>query len=104
MGDAFVSQPEFFETDIGESLLARTETLATFRELGPPDLCQVVKTTDPSGKSSAKDVRPAQARATPAPRVRTDFSGRLDPITTCRAWTRRHQQHWRPTSTRSITS
>lgn len=56
MGDAFVSQPEFFEAEIGESLIARTETLATFRELGPPDLCQVVKTTDSSGRSSTKDV------------------------------------------------
>lgn len=30
--------PEFFESEIGESLSARTESLVTFRELGPPDL------------------------------------------------------------------
>ncbi|KAJ3143095.1 hypothetical protein HK100_011394 [Physocladia obscura] len=35
--------PELFETDSGESLIARTESLATFRELGPPDLCRIEK-------------------------------------------------------------
>ncbi|KAJ3227800.1 hypothetical protein HK099_000054 [Clydaea vesicula] len=35
--------PEFFENEIGECLAARTESLATFRELGPPDLCHIVK-------------------------------------------------------------
>ncbi|KAI8923972.1 Chs5p-Arf1p-binding proteins-domain-containing protein [Entophlyctis helioformis] len=35
--------PEFFENEIGEALAARTESLATFRELGPPDLCHIVK-------------------------------------------------------------
>ncbi|KAI8805086.1 Chs5p-Arf1p-binding proteins-domain-containing protein [Cladochytrium replicatum] len=35
--------PEFFENDISECLAARTESLATFRELGPPDLCHVLK-------------------------------------------------------------
>lgn len=43
MGDSFVSQPEFFEIDVGESLISRTETLASFRELGPPDLCHFIK-------------------------------------------------------------
>ncbi|TPX37621.1 hypothetical protein SmJEL517_g00625 [Synchytrium microbalum] len=36
--------PEFFENELGESIQARTESLATFRELGPPDLCHVLKT------------------------------------------------------------
>lgn len=45
MSDLFKDIPEFVELDIGESLAARTETLPTFRELGPPDLCQVVKTS-----------------------------------------------------------
>ncbi|KAJ3199494.1 hypothetical protein HDU82_000372, partial [Entophlyctis luteolus] len=35
--------PELFENDPGESLIARTELLATFRELGPPDLCRIDK-------------------------------------------------------------
>ncbi|KIR98993.1 ChAPs family protein [Cryptococcus deuterogattii 2001/935-1] len=43
MSELFKDIPEFVETDIGESLAARTETLGTFRELGPPDLCHVVK-------------------------------------------------------------
>ncbi|KAI8909184.1 Chs5p-Arf1p-binding proteins-domain-containing protein [Gorgonomyces haynaldii] len=34
---------EFFENDINEAIAARTEALSTFRELGPPDLCHVVK-------------------------------------------------------------
>lgn len=53
MGDAFVAQPEFFEADLGESLNSRTESLASFRELGPPDLCHVIKTT---GRTGSKDV------------------------------------------------
>ncbi|KAH6574808.1 hypothetical protein BASA50_006830 [Batrachochytrium salamandrivorans] len=40
--------PEFFETVIGECLVARTESLPTFRELGPPDLCHVVKSNPKS--------------------------------------------------------
>ncbi|TFY80973.1 hypothetical protein EWM64_g3038 [Hericium alpestre] len=54
MADAnFKDIPEIFEVDIGESLLARTEALSTFRELGPPDLCHVVKST---GKSGQRDL------------------------------------------------
>ncbi|PWN22373.1 chaps-domain-containing protein [Microstroma glucosiphilum] len=53
MGDAFVAQPEFFEADLGESLNSRTESLASFRELGPPDLCHVIKTT---GRTGSKDI------------------------------------------------
>ncbi|KAF8217698.1 chaps-domain-containing protein [Mycena galopus ATCC 62051] len=44
---------ELFEVDLGESLTARTESLSTFRELGPPDLCHVVKST---GKAGQRDI------------------------------------------------
>ncbi|KAF8183107.1 Chs5p-Arf1p binding protein [Mycena galopus ATCC 62051] len=44
---------KLFEVDLGESLTARTESLSTFRELGPPDLCHVVKST---GKASQRDI------------------------------------------------
>ncbi|KAK4048199.1 bud site selection protein [Microbotryomycetes sp. JL201] len=44
--------PEFYEVELGESLISRTESLASFRELGPPDLCHIIKTT---GKAGAKD-------------------------------------------------
>ncbi|KAH8116030.1 chaps-domain-containing protein [Phellopilus nigrolimitatus] len=50
---AFKDVPELFENELGEVLTARTETLATFRELGPPDLCHVVKST---GRSGQKDL------------------------------------------------
>lgn len=53
MGDSFTNQPEFFEVDLGESLVSRTETLGVFRELGPPDLCHTIKTT---GRTGSKDV------------------------------------------------
>ncbi|EMD34713.1 hypothetical protein CERSUDRAFT_116901 [Gelatoporia subvermispora B] len=54
MADAsFKDVPEIFEVDLGESLTARTESLSTFRELGPPDLCHVVKST---GRSGQRDV------------------------------------------------
>ena len=53
MADSFLNQPEFFETALGEALESRTETLASFRELGPPDLCHIIKST---GKSGSKDV------------------------------------------------
>ncbi|KAK0204286.1 Chs5p-Arf1p-binding proteins-domain-containing protein [Desarmillaria ectypa] len=51
----FKDIPELFEVELGESLTARTESLltATFRELGPPDLCHVVKS---SGKSAHRDL------------------------------------------------
>lgn len=48
----FKDIPELFETDLGESLASRTESLSQFRELGPPDLCHVVKT---SGRSGQRD-------------------------------------------------
>ncbi|KAJ6606688.1 chaps family protein [Mycena sp. CBHHK59/15] len=49
----FKDIPELFEVDLGESLTARTESLSTFRELGPPDLCHVVKST---GKTGQRDL------------------------------------------------
>ncbi|KZT51179.1 chaps-domain-containing protein [Calocera cornea HHB12733] len=52
MADAFRDVPEFFEVELGESLLSRTESLQSFRELGPPDLCHVVKST---GRNGQKD-------------------------------------------------
>uniref|UniRef100_A0A0W0EZT7 Uncharacterized protein n=1 Tax=Moniliophthora roreri TaxID=221103 RepID=A0A0W0EZT7_MONRR len=50
---SFKDIPELFEVDLGESLTARTESLSTFRELGPPDLCHVVKS---NGKSGQRDL------------------------------------------------
>lgn len=67
MSELFKDIPEFVETHIGESVTARTETLrkvhlgddlltlATFRELGPPDLCHVIKSY--GSKATHKDVR-----------------------------------------------
>ncbi|CAA7257307.1 unnamed protein product [Cyclocybe aegerita] len=49
---SFKDIPEIFEVELGESLTARTEALSSFRELGPPDLCHVVKST---GRSGARD-------------------------------------------------
>ncbi|KAF8651829.1 hypothetical protein AX16_004654 [Volvariella volvacea WC 439] len=46
----FKDIPELFEVELGEAIAARTESLSTFRELGPPDLCYVVKTTGRSGQ------------------------------------------------------
>ncbi|KAA1478157.1 chaps-domain-containing protein [Dentipellis sp. KUC8613] len=46
----FKDIPEIFEVELGESLVARTEALSTFRELGPPDLVHVVKSTGRSGQ------------------------------------------------------
>ncbi|EFI26806.1 ChAPs family protein [Coprinopsis cinerea okayama7 len=45
----FKEIPELIEIDLGESITARTEALSTFRELGPPDLCHVIKSTGKSG-------------------------------------------------------
>ncbi|KAI8393462.1 Chs5p-Arf1p-binding proteins-domain-containing protein [Radiomyces spectabilis] len=45
--------PEFFETDLGESIIARSDALGTFRELGPPDLCHIIKA---NAKPGVKDV------------------------------------------------
>lgn len=43
MADTLKDIPEFFETELGESIAARTDALGTFRELGPPDLCHIIK-------------------------------------------------------------
>ncbi|GAA5973831.1 hypothetical protein JCM11641_003182 [Rhodosporidiobolus odoratus] len=53
MSEFFKDVGEFIEVDLGESLISRTETLASFRELGPPDLCHVIKTT---GKAGQKEI------------------------------------------------
>ncbi|KAI9296274.1 chaps-domain-containing protein [Neoconidiobolus thromboides FSU 785] len=44
MGDTLKDIPEFFENDMGECVTTRTLALSTCRELGPPDLCHVIKT------------------------------------------------------------
>ncbi|GAA5796497.1 hypothetical protein HPULCUR_001869 [Helicostylum pulchrum] len=43
MADTLRDIPEFFETELGESIIARTDALGSFRELGPPDLCHIIK-------------------------------------------------------------
>ncbi|BGP25158.1 chAPs family protein [Rhodotorula toruloides] len=53
MGEYLKDVPEFVELELGESLISRTETLASFRELGPPDLCHIIKTT---GKAGQKEI------------------------------------------------
>ncbi|KAI8137481.1 Chs5p-Arf1p-binding proteins-domain-containing protein [Fennellomyces sp. T-0311] len=49
MGEMLKDVPEFFETELGESIIARTDALGTFRELGPPDLCHIIKTNAKPG-------------------------------------------------------
>ncbi|KAJ1728149.1 bud site selection protein [Coemansia biformis] len=41
--DCLQDVPDIFENEIGESLGSRTESLGMIRELGPPDLCHIVK-------------------------------------------------------------
>ncbi|KAI8318836.1 chaps-domain-containing protein [Martensiomyces pterosporus] len=41
--DCLQDVPDIFENAIGESLNARSEGLGLIRELGPPDLCHIVK-------------------------------------------------------------
>ncbi|KAJ1982511.1 bud site selection protein [Dimargaris verticillata] len=55
MSDSLRDVPEFFENELGESLTVRTETLAAFRELGPPDLCHVTKINH-TVKAGAREV------------------------------------------------
>ncbi|KAL0075718.1 Chs5p-Arf1p-binding proteins-domain-containing protein [Phycomyces blakesleeanus] len=43
MADTLKDIPEFFESELGESIIARTDALGAFRELGPPDLCHIIK-------------------------------------------------------------
>ncbi|ORY94733.1 Chs5p-Arf1p-binding proteins-domain-containing protein [Syncephalastrum racemosum] len=49
MSDSLKDVPEFFENEIGEGITARTDALGTFRELGPPDLCHIIKTNAKPG-------------------------------------------------------
>ncbi|CAI2162056.1 16777_t:CDS:10 [Funneliformis geosporum] len=51
--DTLKDVPEFFETQLDESLVARTESLGSFRELGPPDLCHITKA---NAKPGVKEV------------------------------------------------
>ncbi|CAG8563613.1 9954_t:CDS:10 [Diversispora eburnea] len=51
--DTLKDVPEFFETQLDESLNARTESLASFRELGPADLCHITKA---NAKPGVKEV------------------------------------------------
>ncbi|KAI8338888.1 Chs5p-Arf1p-binding proteins-domain-containing protein [Chlamydoabsidia padenii] len=53
MADTLKAIPEFFETKLGESIIARTDALGTFRELGPPDLCHIIKS---NAKPGVKDI------------------------------------------------
>ncbi|PIA13313.1 putative Bud site selection-related protein [Coemansia reversa NRRL 1564] len=41
--DCLQDVPDIFENEIGEALGMRTESLGMMRELGPPDLCHIVK-------------------------------------------------------------
>ncbi|KAF9980857.1 hypothetical protein BGZ75_007890 [Mortierella antarctica] len=43
MGDNLRDIPEFIEREMGESIQARTDALGTFKELGAPDLCHIIK-------------------------------------------------------------
>ncbi|ORE08017.1 chaps-domain-containing protein [Rhizopus microsporus var. microsporus] len=49
MADTLKDVPEFFENELGESIAARTDALGTFRELGPPDLCHIIKSHSKPG-------------------------------------------------------
>ncbi|KAJ1738654.1 bud site selection protein [Coemansia sp. RSA 989] len=41
--DCLQDVPDIFENEIGEALAMRTESLGLIREMGPPDLCHIVK-------------------------------------------------------------
>ncbi|KAJ1768584.1 bud site selection protein [Coemansia sp. RSA 1813] len=41
--DCLQDAPDIFENVIGESIAARTDGLGMIRELGPPDLCHIIK-------------------------------------------------------------
>ncbi|KAK9719239.1 bud site selection protein, variant 2 [Basidiobolus ranarum] len=53
MSETLKDVPEIFENELKESLNVRTEGLAAYRELGPPDLCHVLKS---SGKQGIKEI------------------------------------------------
>ncbi|KAG0339926.1 hypothetical protein BG004_006627 [Podila humilis] len=49
MADTLRDIPEFIEKELGESLQARTDALGTFKELGAPDLCHIIKVNSKPG-------------------------------------------------------
>ncbi|ORX96147.1 chaps-domain-containing protein [Basidiobolus meristosporus CBS 931.73] len=53
MSETLKDIPEIFENELKESLNVRTEELASYKELGPPDLCHVTKST---GKQGIKEI------------------------------------------------
>ncbi|RUO95731.1 Chs5p-Arf1p-binding proteins-domain-containing protein, partial [Jimgerdemannia flammicorona] len=53
MGDTLKDIPEFFENELGEAIISRTDSLGSFRELGPPDLCHITKS---NAKPGVKEV------------------------------------------------
>lgn len=79
-----------------EVLICNTRFIATFRELGPPDLCHVVKST---GKSGQRDVR----RCFVSSILSHPISFSSAPTTTFRAWMRPHQHLLQLISTPSLT-
>ncbi|RKP24430.1 Chs5p-Arf1p binding protein, partial [Syncephalis pseudoplumigaleata] len=50
MSDVLKDVPEFFESVLGESVIARTDAIGSFRELGPPDLCHLTKKQGKEGQ------------------------------------------------------
>ncbi|PLW39506.1 hypothetical protein PCASD_07662 [Puccinia coronata f. sp. avenae] len=60
MSDHLKDVPEFFEVELGESLISRTEFLNSFRELGPPDLCHLIKTTSKPGSKASTTTNGAE--------------------------------------------
>ncbi|ORX94947.1 chaps-domain-containing protein [Basidiobolus meristosporus CBS 931.73] len=53
MSETLKDVPELFENELKESLNARTDGLASYKELGPPDLCHLTKS---SGKQGVKEI------------------------------------------------
>ncbi|KAK9765435.1 bud site selection protein [Basidiobolus ranarum] len=53
MSETLKDVPELFENELKESLNARTDGLASYKELGPPDLCHLTKA---SGKQGVKEI------------------------------------------------
>ncbi|CAO3661422.1 unnamed protein product [Umbelopsis vinacea] len=51
--------PEFFENELGEFIISRTDALGTFRELGPPDLCHIIKANVKPGVREPSHLRAA---------------------------------------------
>ena len=54
MIDTLKTIPELFESYIGESLKIRDQNLTNYKDLGPPDLIQIIKS---STKSQGKEVK-----------------------------------------------